>query len=374
MKSGALTTPGTTRIAKLPAHFHPCLQAQKRVIMTALKDPPEIDIEGDRNETPWVNELAYDDLCDLLTGSVVRGEGNSCLLIGPRGSGKTRVRWRGSCSMLSLLIASSCQLVDRALAQASKDTSPIVIRLSGHIQQNDRLAIREIAWQLSHQTGKQITLDDGEDGDSPDIDGDVMDQQDVASLPPPAYLPSLISTLPSQPKPVVVILDAFDEFALHGRQALLYCLLDTVQSCRVGSGLNGLVVVGVTNRVDTINLLEKRVKSRFSGRMLRTAGPRSVQDWWKLTNAILTVPLGKGDDVDGWKELWGGSVNRFLEERSVKTALHETWALVKDVRMLTRILVSSLPSIFSFPQMMGLISWRIEDNSSVGAVPYLSIP
>jgi origin recognition complex subunit 4 len=56
------------------------------------------------------------------------------------------------------------------------------------------------------------------------------------------------------------------------------------------------------------------------------------------------VPLGEEEDVDGWKELWGGSVNRFLEERSVKTALHETWALVKDVRMLTRILVRfSLP-------------------------------
>ena len=240
---------------------------------------------------------------------------------------------------LFLLIVNLFQLVDRALAQVSGEVSPIVIRLSGHIQQNDRLAICEIAWQLSHQTGKQVALEGEEDGGNPDANEEEMDQQDVASLPPPAYLPSLISTLPSQPKPVVVILDAFDEFALHGRQALLYCLLDTVQSCRVGSGLNGLAVIGVTNRVDTINLLEKRVKSRFSGRMLRTAGPRSVQDWWRLADGILTGPLGKEEEVDGWKELWGGSVKRFLEERSVKTALHETWALVKDVRMLTRILV-----------------------------------
>lgn len=247
--------------------------------------------------------------------------------------------------MLPLLISGSCQLVDRALAQASKGVCPIVIRLSGHIQQNDRLAIHEIAWQLSHQTGKQIAIDDEHDGGNPTVNEDEIGQQDVASLPPPAYLPSLISTLPSQTKPVVVILDAFDEFTLHGRQALLYCLLDTVQSCRVGSGLNGLAVIGVTNRVDSIDLLEKRVKSRFSGRMLRTAGPRSVRDWWNLTSAILTAPLGKDDDIGGWKELWSGSVNGFLEERSVKTALHETWALVKDVRMLTRILVSFLPCL-----------------------------
>lgn len=246
------------------------------------------------------------------------------------------------------LISGSCQLVDRALAQASTDVSPIVIRLSGYIQRNDRLAIREIAWQLSHQTGKQIALDDEDDEGNLIFNDDETDQQDIASLPPPAYLPSLISTLPGQPRPVVVILDAFDEFALHGRQALLYCLLDTVQSCRVGSGLNGFAVIGVTNRVDTIDLLEKRVKSRFSGRMLRTAGPRGVQDWWSLTSAILTTPLGKDEEMDGWKELWSGSVDRFLEDRSVKTALHETWALVKDVRMLTRILVSSLSRISPF--------------------------
>lgn len=275
---------------------------------------------------------------------------------------------------LSLLNSDSFQLVDRALAQVSNDISPIVIRLSGHIQRNDRLAIREIAWQLSHQTGKQITLDDEEDGGNPDVNEDEMNQQDVASLPPPAYLPSLISTLPSQPKPVVVILDAFDEFALHGRQALLYCLLDTVQSCRVGSGLNGLAVIGVTNRVDTINLLEKRVKSRFSGRMLRTAGPRSVQDWWRLTRGILTVPLDKEEDLDGWTELWGGSVNRFLEERSVKTTLHETWALVRDVRMLTRILVR-----FYLPFSCCVSGWTdcwicFEDYSGSDVVSRLSIP
>jgi len=172
-------------------------------------------------------------------------------------------------------------------------------------------------------------------------------------------------------------LDAFDEFALHGRQALLYCLLDTVQSCRVGSGLNGLTVIGVTNRVDTIDLLEKRVKSRFSGRMLRTAGLRSVQHWWTLTSAILTTPLGKGEDMDGWKELWDGSVNRFLEERSVKTALHETWALVKDVRMLTRILTTPalmLSPASPFLTSASLLNSIAEQRCPVGNTFLTSLP
>ena len=187
MRPSALATPGATRIPELPAYYRSCLRAQKQAIMTALRNPPELDTEDDRDETPSTNELGYDDLCglcDLLTGSVVRSggsvvcsEGNNRSLIEPRGSGKTRVRL--------------CVF-------------------------------------------PETVLDDEED----EGNEEEMDQRDISSLPPPACLPSLISVLPSQPKPLVITLDAFYELVLHGRQALVYCLLDTVQSCRVGSGLN----------------------------------------------------------------------------------------------------------------------------------------
>lgn len=58
-----------------------------------------------------------------------------------------------------------------------------------------------------------------------------------------------MGALARQVKPVVVVLDGFDLFAEHARQALLYCLLDTVQSCRAGEGSRGLAVVGVTSRI-----------------------------------------------------------------------------------------------------------------------------
>ncbi len=53
----------------------------------------------------------------------------------------------------------------------------------------------------------------------------------------------------SLPRPTIVILDTFDLFMGHARQALLYCLLDTVQSCRAGQDRNGVAVIGVTSRV-----------------------------------------------------------------------------------------------------------------------------
>jgi origin recognition complex subunit 4 len=231
-------------------------------------------------------------------------------------------------------------LIEQALEHVSDKVVPIVIRLSGHAQRDDRLAMREIAWQLTQQTGKSFISEEDEDQEDED-----MDAQDAISLPPPAHLPALISVLPSQPRPVVVVLDAFDNFALHGRQALLYCLLDTAQSCRVGGGNNGIAIVGVTTRVDTLNLLEKRVKSRFSGRMFRTAGPGKMDNWKTLTRTILTIPV-EDPHSDEWAGLWENSVDRFLTDRKVIDILHETWALAKDVRILSRILVCNIQSPF----------------------------
>ena len=77
----------------LPERLHPLLDRQKRATLKSLQNPPEIDeIEVYGEDYPPTNTAAYEQLSDLLTGSVVRGEGNSCLLIGPSGSGKTQVR------------------------------------------------------------------------------------------------------------------------------------------------------------------------------------------------------------------------------------------------------------------------------------------
>jgi origin recognition complex subunit 4 len=59
------------------------------------------------------------------------------------------------------------------------------------------------------------------------------------------------------------VLDNFDLFASHPNQALLYNLFDIVQHQR-----SSLAVVGITSRLDALDLLEKRVKSRFSHRQL----------------------------------------------------------------------------------------------------------
>ena len=335
---------------------------------------------------PPTNNAAHEQLSDLLQGTVVRGEGNSCLVIGPSGSGKTQVRYSSTNHILVLNV--SAKLVERAIVELP--SKPIVVRLSGHAQHNDRLAIREIAWQLAQQTGQSFLPNDPEDPEDeepgasapaeqehaavpePDAehDADVDAEADedenpflesapsaipapdsvapTIALPPPAHLLALISMIPTLPRPTIVVLDGFDLFATHARQALLYCLLDTAQACRTGTGSgSGMAVVGVTARVDTINLLEKRVKSRFSGRMIRAACPAKVEHWVELAKATLGAPVVSGGakgkestDEKEWGRMWVKAVEAFMGSEDVIEALKETYALTRDYQMFRRIMVS----------------------------------
>jgi len=82
--------------ATLPGNLQPCLNVQKRVILRAFQRLADVTCDfketgTEDGETP-ANAVAFQQLTDLLAGTVARGEGNSCLVLGPRGSGKTSVR------------------------------------------------------------------------------------------------------------------------------------------------------------------------------------------------------------------------------------------------------------------------------------------
>jgi origin recognition complex subunit 4 len=201
---------------------------------------------------------------------------------------------------------------------------------------------RQVAKQTEQAFGAELELD-AEDEPNP-FDDDTA----APGLPPlpPSHLPTLISSLPTLGRPTILVLDAFDLFAEHGRQALLYCLLDTAQSCRVGADTKGIAIVGVTACVDTLNMFEKRVKSRFSGRMLRTTGPGDAACWEQISRSALLAPVpnaGASEASSEWMGLWSAAVGRFLADRAVEGELSATFDLIKDVRLLCHILVSSRP-------------------------------
>lgn len=71
----------------LPIHLNHCINSQKREILSSIHHPQPL-LEKDHD----TNVLAAQQITSLLEGSVIRGEGNSCLLLGPRASGKSKVR------------------------------------------------------------------------------------------------------------------------------------------------------------------------------------------------------------------------------------------------------------------------------------------
>lgn len=72
-------------------------------------------------------------------------------------------------------------------------------------------------------------------------------------------------------------MDEFDLFTTHSRQTLLYNLFDIAQARKAP-----IVVLGLTTRVDVVEALEKRVKSRFSHRYVHVSLPRTLGAYWEI--------------------------------------------------------------------------------------------
>jgi origin recognition complex subunit 4 len=85
---------------------------------------------------------------------------------------------------------------------------------------------------------------------------------------------------------------------MHPRQTLLYNLFDIAQARKAP-----VVVLGLTTRIDVVESLEKRVKSRFSHRYVHLSLPRSIPAFWEICKQGLLVDAEEIDtDVDGKEE------------------------------------------------------------------------
>ncbi|KAL8934790.1 MAG: hypothetical protein Q9216_005731 [Gyalolechia sp. 2 TL-2023] len=199
----------------------------------------------------------YRKVHQLVTQTVLAGEGNSMLVVGPRGCGKTA-------------------LVETVISDLAKEYHQdfIAVRLNGFIHTDDKLALREI-WR---QLGRDVT---GEE------DAGVV-RTNYADI-----LTSLLALLAHSgedegqgdqiARSVIFIIDEFDLFATHPRQTLLYNLFDVAQSRNAP-----IAVLGLTARIDVVESLEKRVKSRFGQRYVYLAHPRTFSAFQDICKSALT--------------------------------------------------------------------------------------
>ncbi|KAJ3679368.1 hypothetical protein LUZ60_017379 [Juncus effusus] len=183
----------------------------------------------------------------LITSSISEGCNNSVLLLGPRGSGKAAV-------------------VDLVLEDLKLEYTDSIsmVRLNGLLHSDDNCALKEIARQLCMEHKLSFSKSASSDENN-------------------EFIIDMLKECGLAHKSLVFVLDEFDLFT-QGKQRLLYSLFDAMQTYTSQS-----VLIGLSCRLDADQLLEKRVRSRFSHRKLLFLPP-SENERKSLLEYLLYLP------------------------------------------------------------------------------------
>ena len=262
-------------------------------------------------------------LAQVLQEAYEKREPASVLLVGPEGSGKTHC------------IQGALRDVAKQLSSAFR-----IIELDGRFLVTDVLAAREVTRQLCLTTheGVKASLesleakandDDGDDdGDSSDDDddeaGSVGAKPSRRTLARPEelggaqgtfsdHLRFLVRVLKEEKtqstgERLVFLLRNFDDFCRRPKQTLLYALLDMAHSPDAN-----FVLIAVSEGIDCVSHLDKRVRSRFDNIQLvfpKTA--YSVEGMVDLVKSRLLIQAQRPSmQVDSWNRMVEDSLDKF---------------------------------------------------------------
>ncbi|KAL2641822.1 hypothetical protein R1flu_009409 [Riccia fluitans] len=218
-------------------------------------------------------------LHDLLTQTIVNAYNNSALLLGPRGCGKSLV-------------------LERVLAdlQSTYPERFSIVRLCGLLHADENCALKEIARQLC-------------------MENDLSYSKAASFSENLQFFTAMLKECALSDKALVFILEEFDLFAQRPKQCLLYNLLDAMQS-----STSQIAVVGISARLDADQLLEKRVRSRFSHRKFLFLPP-SVEDAIRLLQDVLTLPTDMNFQHQQYAAAFNMHTKNLLEKESLKSLI-----------------------------------------------------
>uniref|UniRef100_A0A665TCN4 Origin recognition complex subunit 4 n=1 Tax=Echeneis naucrates TaxID=173247 RepID=A0A665TCN4_ECHNA len=249
-------------------------------------------------------------LLELLKRTAVHGESNSVLIVGPRGAGKTMLL--------------KCVLRD-LLEETEAQKNLLQVHLNGLLQTDDRIALKEITRQLHLEN----------------VVGDKVFGSFAENLA--FLLEALKKGDRSSSRPVLFVLDEFDLFAHHKNQTLLYNLFDVSQSAQAP-----IAVVGITCRLDVLELLEKRVKSRFSHRQIHLLSSLTSTQYLERVQTQLSLPDHFPDGQ--FAQDWNDSIKTLCRDKSVGEILQRHFNSSKDFRSLHMLLVRVTQNMVPHPK------------------------
>nr|XP_028601395.1 origin recognition complex subunit 4 [Podarcis muralis]XP_028601403.1 origin recognition complex subunit 4 [Podarcis muralis]XP_028601408.1 origin recognition complex subunit 4 [Podarcis muralis]XP_028601415.1 origin recognition complex subunit 4 [Podarcis muralis] len=250
-------------------------------------------------------ELQYKQLLELLKRTAINGESNSVLIIGPRGSGKTLL---------------TCHVLKKLMEVKEVRENILQVHLNGLLQTNDKIALKEITRQLNLEN----------------VVGDKVFGSFAENLT--FLLEALKRGDRAHSCPVLFILDEFDLFVHHKNQTLLYNLFDVSQSAQTP-----IAVVGLTCRLDILELMEKRVKSRFSHRQIYLMNSFDFKKYLNICKEQLSLPAVFPEK--SFIQKWNKNVQSLLEDQKVQDVLQNQFHYSKDLRSLFMLLMLASSSI-----------------------------
>ncbi|NWX54637.1 ORC4 protein, partial [Promerops cafer] len=245
-------------------------------------------------------------LLELLKRTTVHGESNSALIIGPRGSGKT--------ALLNHVLK---DLREMKQVRENLLENPF---LSGLLQTNDKVALKEITRQLQLEN----------------VVGDKVFGSFAENLA--FLLEALRKGSRTSSCPILFVLDEFDLFVHHKNQTLLYNLFDISQSAQTP-----VTVIGLTCRQDILELLEKRVKSRFSHRQIYLMNSFDFKQYIKIFKKQLSLPAEFPDE--SFVQKWNNNVQQLSEDKTVQDVLQSLFHHTKDLRSLHLLLMLAVSAL-----------------------------
>lgn len=268
----------------------------------------------------------------ILKQSIVQKESHSVVMVGPRSSYKTF-------------------LVNHELSILAEENGDqfITVRLSGLIH-TEQSAINSIATQLESEL-QRLNPDEALDkDDNMDVSSGSLTEvfEKILRLLDTRKTQSLETRDNMSTISVIFIFDEIDTFAGPVRQTLLYNLFDMVEHALVP-----VCIIGSTTKLNIAEFFEKRVKSRFSQRILYMPECKDLDAFATAAQEMLTVDQQKNTPENEYITNWNKLVDQYVkdEESHLFREIRKNYETFKSLTILRNSFLPFIAPCQTFPEV-----------------------
>jgi len=258
-----------------------------------LKKKLYAKITGRSDLIPYGLENKYRDIYKLLEATVQDYESQSALVIGPKNSGKS------TCLELALKELRS--------QVKSRKNEFILIKISGLTQETDKAAVKSIARQLDSEISRVYRINLKELNPT-----ELLAKKSITET-----FSNILNILDKQVLleddtktrihiPIVFVIDDVEVYANPNRQTLLYNLFDLVEN-----SATPITTICLSTKFTVKDQLEKRVRSRFSQRMIQFT-KFDLEKFIEIVQKILSIDTLE----NSYETEWNAHVEQLISKSS----------------------------------------------------------